>query len=119
MAAAEFLYNTTNLRRSWPTGGYSFDVTYVPDSADPSTIDEFPSGKNSLTLTGFEQDFILRGITLEVMTGDVASQGAAYGVVDESSIVKWTDTTSGHDPTQATVDVYLSTLVTKLRLWCW
>lgn len=117
MAAGFLVDANPEASRSPVLGGYSFDVQYLTDSADPTTDDEFPAGLNTLTLTGFQQDFVLRGVNMQVYTGDTATAAAAYGCVDVDNIVKYTDTSGGHNPTIATVPVYVSAEVVLVRLW--
>ena len=109
-------------QRSPVLGGYAFDVVYLTDVTDPTTVDDWPAGPTTVTLTGFEQDFNLRGIWCEAYTG-VGVGGSitpanVYACVNMDSIVKYTDTANGHDPTIATFDVFCTSPGTQLlRLW--
>lgn len=99
---------------STPIQGYGFTLTDDGGLA-------LPEGKSSVTLTGFEPEFVPNGILLYAITGEVQGDGslpaACYASYDADSIVKYTDTLSGHDPTLMLVDLYLSTAIKTLIIF--
>jgi hypothetical protein len=98
-----------------PTQGYCYTLR---DNGDPQQT--LPTGKSTVTLPGMEPEFSPNGVLLFPVTGEVVGDdtlpAACYASYDKDSIVKWTDTLSGHDPTQMVVDLYLSTAIKWLYI---